>query len=343
MSKSQETQKGKTPTAHFREYQRGQTSKTPVVEPWAGLVRKPDEDLFLALSEAFRDEGSFRAKDIHDRLLRASASKNAARAIRQDDRSTLQNFVGETGDRRDMSGVPTLRKIQDSISRPAYVAYIFGKMGDGKTDFALLLSELWADAKRQKNYEVEVASNIKTWENSETIRRFDDFLEWLEVEDDADFSSKRRLFVFDEASSHASGYSEDADDARRMGKLVNVIRKKMASIIIIGHTGKDVHPDIRRKATHFIKKESLKEAYIATPETDEQGKMSPEKQVELKGIPKTNETFETDEESRWAWGDSDRDSRIEKMLEVGLSQKDVAYVEDLTEGRISQIKSELAV
>lgn len=329
----------KTATAAFREYQRGQTDKEPVVYPWAGLVDRSDEALFAALSQAFEDRGSFEATGIHDRLLKASASRNAARAVRQDNRSVLQNFVGETGEKRDMSGVPTLRKIRESISRPAYVAYIFGAMGNGKTDFALLLAELWQDEKESRGYDVELASNIKTWEGGETIRRYDDYLEWLEVED-GDFSDVRRLFIFDEASSHASGYSEDADDARRMGKLVNVIRKKMASIIIIGHTGKDVHPDIRRKATHFIKKESLKEACISTPETDSQGRMSPEVEIELKGVPPTNETFETDEESRWAWGEKDRDERIRKMYDdIGLTQKEIGYVEDLSQNRVSEILS----
>lgn len=327
----------KSPSARFREYQRGNISKDPVVYPWVGQASPEHEDILMALSEAFRAEGrSFEATDVYDRLHRATASKNAARAVRQDDASTMLNFVGESEEKRDISGIPTLRKLKDSVSRPAYVAYLFGPMGNGKTDFALLLSEIWRDAKQEKGYEVQVGSNIKTWKGSETIRRFDDFLKWLEVDDDENFDAKRRLFVFDEASSHASGYSDDADDARRMGKLVNVIRKKMASIIIIGHTGKDVHPDIRRKATHFIKKEELKKAKISTPETDEQGKMSPETEMEIKGIPPTNEEFRTDEESSWAWGDTAQEDRIAKLSEIGLTQKEIAYVEDLNQSTVSR-------
>jgi len=340
---SSEEYRGKSPTASFREYQRGQTTKESKVEPWAGMIQREDEDLFLALSEAFRGHGSFETTNVYERLLRASATRNAARAIRQDDHATLFNFVGETGDKRDLSGVQTLRKLQDSISRPAYVAYIFGAMGNGKTDFALLLSELWRDAKTQKGYDVELASNVKTWERGETIRRYDDFLDWLEVEEGDDFEDKRRLFIFDEASSHASGYSEDAQDARRMGKLVNVIRKKMASIIIIGHTGKDVHPDIRRKATHFIKKESLKEAIISTPETDSEGKMSPETEFKLKDVPPTSEVFRTDEESRWSWGNTDREERIAKMYAMGLTQAQIGEVEDLSQNRVSEILREVEV
>ncbi|MFW5903145.1 MAG: 3-hydroxyacyl-CoA dehydrogenase family protein, partial [Halolamina sp.] len=103
-----------------------------------------------------------------------------------------------------------------------------------------------------------LASNISTWEEADewcpsygSLRELlDRNLERLpEGGVTAREDAVPILFVFDEASSHASGRGQDGYEAgQKLGPLVYKIRKARAGLIIIGHDGKDVHPAVRTQA-----------------------------------------------------------------------------------------------
>jgi hypothetical protein len=206
-------------------------------------------------------------------------------------------------------------------------------MGNGKTDFALLLSELWRDEREARGYDVDLASNISTWEGAETVEEYDELTDWMG--EGGEVGDSRRLFVFDEASSHASGYASDAQDAREnLGKLVNLMRKHGTSMMIIGHTGKDVHPDVLRKSTHIIRKTALKEAEIYRRETEVGGEMVSSLDLDLDGIPPTGEVFDHLEASTWSWGESAEDERMRRAYQMGLSLRDVAEIWDTSKDTV---------
>jgi hypothetical protein len=171
-------------------------------------------------------------------------------------------------------------------------------MGDGKTDWAFLLGEIWQDEMDRQGYNTVVASNVQTCEQTETVDNWDDFEDWL---DDAT-EDERRLFIFDEASKHASGYASDAQDARELlGKTINLIRKSFSSIIVIGHTGMDVHADIRRKCTHLMRKKGKKDVEIRERVDTGDGEGEIQTTAKVGGIPPTNWVYDTYESSSWAW------------------------------------------
>jgi hypothetical protein len=313
--------------AAFREYQEGATRRDPVVERWVGQIDRNDEDLFQALSEAFRAEDrSFASTDVYERLRRASSNRNASRAIREGDMFTLQNIMGQSSNRQDISGVRTISAFRDAVARPAYVCYMHGHMGDGKTDFACFVGEIWKDEMERREYDTVIGSNIKTLEEAETIETFPDFDEWL----DEATEEERRLFIFDEASKHASGYASDAQDARDLlGKTINLIRKSYASIILIGHTGLDVHADIRRKTTNIIRKTSEKQAEIRERTDTGDGEGDIETVETIGGIPPTNWRYDTYEASDWSWeGEEDVATGLLAQLgedvRAGMVDRDVA-------------------
>ena len=306
--------------AKFREYQDGSTRRDPVVDEWVGQVAASDQTLFQALSEAYRSDGdSFGSTDIYERLRRVSANRNASRAIRQGDMFTLQNMVGETSQKRDISGVKTIRMLRDKLSRPAYVCYLHGVMGDGKTDWAFLLGEIWQDEMDRQGYNTVVASNVQTCEQTETVDNWDDFEAWL---DDAT-EDERRLFIFDEASKHAAGYAADKQDARELlGKTINLIRKSFSSIIVIGHTGMDVHPDIRRKCTHLMRKKGKKDVEIRERVDTGDGEGEIQTTARVGGIPPTNWVYDTYESSGWDWGgEDDVEEELREQLRAEVEEK----------------------
>jgi hypothetical protein len=190
--------------------------------------------------------------------------------------------------------------LRDKLARPAYVCYLHGVMGDGKSDFGFLLGEIWEDEMQRRGYNTHLASNVETCRETQTITEFDEFDAWL----DEATEDERRLFLFDEASGHASGYAADAQEARElMGKTINLIRKSHASIILIGHTGVDVHADIRRKCTHLMRKTSKKEVEIRERVDTGGGEGEIQTTARVEGIPPTNWHYDTYESSSWDWGD----------------------------------------
>lgn len=75
--------------------------------------------------------------------------------------------------------------------------------------------------------------------------------------------------------------------------LVKFIRKNQGKLIIIGHTGKVIHPDIRR-LSNYVKKGSKKEATVFKSVDNGEGQ---KKKFKLENIPACSEEFDAREES----------------------------------------------
>jgi hypothetical protein len=227
--------------------------------------------------------------DLFRQIFRTSAGMSVDQALRQSDLDRQSAMIGlESSD--DASGVSKLLRLIDRIEE-GYIAYMFGQMGSGKTDFAVLISELWS---RMQPEGAEIASNVESFERAETIKRYERLKDW--VEEDRD---RPQLFVFDEASSNASGYSQDAHKVQnRFRNLLQSFRKHRSNLLIIGHTGKDVHPHIRRQTNDCIEKESKKDAAIYESVEEGEGQNL---RFEISGIEPAAWEYDTKEMSNWYW------------------------------------------
>lgn len=273
--------------------------------------------------------------DKYRRIVKKNASKNLRRAMESGDTETLHHFLGVVSQETNISGIQFYERFRSWVNRTAGVTYLAGNMGTGKTDLALLMAEIWQEA----NPHGEVASNITSCPETLTIETQEDLEDWLEADED-DIQDK--LFIFDEASSHASGYSKDAATVQQQfAVLVNKIRKHDGQLIIIGHSGKDVHPHIRRLAD-YMEKDSKKEAAVFEEVTEGDGE---QQKFELDAIPPTSWQFDTKESSSWEWKEK-QDPDTPEMLEVAcqtynradgaLTQKDVADITGVSASQISQ-------
>lgn len=91
-----------------------------------------------------------------------------------------------------------------------------------------------------------------------------------------------------------SGYIKDKMKAEKyFSSLVKFIRKNQGKLIIIGHTVKDLHHDIRR-LSNYIQKGSKKEAKVYKSVENEEGETQ---NFKLENIPACSEEFDTREES----------------------------------------------
>lgn len=234
----------------------------------------------------------------------------ASRKIDEGNVNWLKFHTGLQDHQNDASGITSLINLKENIiDVNGYIGYIYGTTGTGKTTFAGLTSEL---AKRLSDY--EIATNIRSFVKDDQadhyIWTFGDVLQWLsdgteidELQDierqniDVDLSNK--LLVFDEASNYASGYASDASDAQeKLGKSVKLFRKVNANLLIIGHTGKDVHPDIRRLSDHIIFKPEQKMAIFYDSINEGKGQ---NEQFREGNLPRPNWQFRDKEITFWSW------------------------------------------
>jgi hypothetical protein len=351
----------------------------------AGKVPLNKSGLFSFMESVYTSEHPDMPYNFYDTklgkmMLMHHASTRASVAISEGNISQMKYFSGKQDYSADLSGYPTLKKLEKMLDSDAYIQYLFGHMGNGKTDFAILEAEI---LKLKHGY--EIGTNIKSLdEKDEYIYSYGDLLQWLangekvgSVDEIArmDIDVGNKIIIFDEASSHASGYSQDAHETqKKLGTLVKKIRKVGGNLIIIGHTGKDVHPDIRRIVNHAVEKTGLKSAKVGTSvenaEVQNEIQMSP-----LGGIPPTNfNSYDTNEITAWDWSKTTSDEldatteKLEESRNQDTQQRNVeialAYAENehehiepngngeittqmladhygITKGRISQILSEV--
>lgn len=299
------------------------------VYPHAALVSEPDVlDLMNFMESAYAGEHEempyyFKNTEMGEILRKASATRTTTKAVREGNISQMKYISGKQSYTNDVSSIHTLINLRDKLGKDAYIQYLFGHMGNGKTDFAILQAEL-----AHIEHNADIGTNIKSLaeerEHVTYIPQYGDLLRWLadgknvdSIDEIAelDIDVDEKLFIFDEASSHASGYSDDAyETQKKLGTLVKKIRKVGGNLIIIGHTGKDVHPDIRRITNDCVSKSRLKKAeyYHAV---NEQGNGSGHKET-ISGIPQTNwNEYDTNEITNWDWSETPLDEEIEVIEE----------------------------
>jgi hypothetical protein len=352
MSEQSHTSSGIEIPAEAREWQDGYGNRdNNEVHPHGGIVR--DEQVSRVLSiieecydptEAERpDEMPGQAKDLElvQQLRRMEGTETFRQAMDESDLDTLTHFTGNTSKRADVSGLQAIGKLEQLVAGPAPVIVILGEMGNGKTDFAGLLGQLW---ERQQDEKPLIASNIQSlrerteWEDGDGwIADYGTLVEWLQQDGDPFLTDQQpKLFIGDEFSSAASGRGKQGyETATKMAPLVYKIRKYNGALIYIAHGPKSIHPMLWRVGT-IVRKTSKKQAIIAD-RLD--GTQLADVQCTLEGIPPTDWRFDTDEASPWSWSshgdetdgtDPDkivRDTAIYTVIrgkQQGLSTREIA-------------------
>ena len=319
--------------AQFREYQDGYGQRDPDVDAHTALVRDERVSRYLSVVEMHYDprkaeapeEMPGRAEDLqHVRdITRMEATDVARQSMDGGDMQTLKHMTGDQGQRADVSGIKAIDALREQMTGPAPMFYIWAEPGAGKSNFALLLGQLW---KGQQSGDALVASNIRTlketdeWTASDGetrdgwIANYGELKEWLTQDGDPLRNDQRpKLFIFDEASSNAGGSGQDGYDTKqKMGPLAYKIRKYGGSLIVIGHDSKDVHPLIRELGT-AIHKDSLKEATFYEDVRKRKGRRPI---MSISGIPETDWRYDDKEPTDWSWsGGDDEDVEYEDVVE----------------------------
>ena len=295
--------------AGAREYLEGHGERDPRASPHAAIVSDPHVSRTMAIAReeydpTLLDDPGAMPDDLLDadpwrEIVAIEETETIREAMDHGDMPTLKFVTGDAGQRADVSGLNAIQDLREQVAGDAVIIYLWAPPGSGKTDFALLLSQLYAESHQS----AEVGSNIRTWrEKDEWIPTYPDLMDWMEADEEAVLKGnvEDKLFIFDEASSHASGRGEDGFEAgQKLGPLVYKIRKYGDSIIIIGHDGKDAHPVVREMAT-CIHKDGKKSATVFESVRNRKGV---NRLLEVEGVPATDHTFNSNEPTAWRWDD----------------------------------------
>lgn len=297
-----------------RTYARGDLAEVDHrdVYPFAGLIEDPEIRDYLAFCAEVYDPAddmpsSFWETDYAQKILRKWASHTLTRAIQEGSIEQIEFVTGWPQYDSDVSGLHAIQKLEDWLlySERCKCIYLAAHMGNGKTDLAHLFMEVveHRSAHDSDLADAEIRCNIPS-SDYETITDYETFKEWVESGE----HGENRWFIFDEASSVLSGYSHDRAAVEQLiSHLVKLARKYGVNFLIIGHTGKDLHADLRRLCD-YVTKPSLKTArFYATVNDSAEGVGH---LFDLDALPATRVEFRTDDEAPWSWGDAlDDDER----------------------------------
>jgi hypothetical protein len=300
-------------------------------------------------------------------IYRSSAARTANIAVSQGDSARMRHFAGAPDQQADISGIEAIEDLHEIVDEDVPQFYIWGQQGAGKTDFSVFLAQISC----RQNPALLVGSNIRSLrEAHEYVPNYDALMDWMTTcstpDCDVQLSESNprcpdhgrpapKLFVFDEASSHASGRGSDGfSAASKLGPLIYKIRKYGGGYVVIGHDGKDIHPIVRELST-CVHKESKKDATFYESVDNRRGVGE---KLSLTGIPPTDWAFDTLEATSWAWeadedeleaeamalaeekAEEDVEEQIEEivvnMAENGVSQSQIAEIVPWSQSTVSR-------
>ena len=351
--------------AEFREYLREGLPEQDGVDahPWTGLVQDRElRDVLAFCSEAYEPltEGAVREFEDHPvarRVTKQHGTHAGTQALQAGNMSQLSFFSGLVGYKSDVSGMQTLMQLQKIVEEtPVFIAYLFGMMGSGKTDFSMLLLEVYTSVYGEDS--VQRVANITSDSVDEEVTRYGRVVELLEdrrdrIQDGEDIDPL--VIVIDEAAQIFSGSGADQHRAKQLAKLLKLARKSNANILLIGQDGKDIGPSLRALCTVFVHKNEKKQAtlYQDVKNREGQGEM-----MSLDGVPATSLDYSTwdegdfvfddeDDEDLPSWDDikrleEDHDREMMAILSVSsdMTNTEIGREYDVSERTVRRAKSE---
>jgi len=286
---------------------------TAIVEPGS------DAEQMLSFMEAIYDSPDdlphyLQATKAARDLRRSAATRHVGKSV--DD---LPSFVvGLTERDADVSSVEAYAEIQNSLvnNHAPYLTVIFGSPNTGKTTLAVLYVELWnqlATLKYDTDRDPVVVSNASSLGIADySAQSIGEFRELLFGSDDW-FSSDGSegepptispdtpvLFLFDECSTHLDARTNSRQVAQHYTPLLKRFAKIKCDAIHIGHSGYDVHKELRRDTlmTEFIFKEDKKTADVYERMDEDKGA---DHKYQLNEIPEPSTYVDPDDFAPWSW------------------------------------------
>lgn len=314
---------GSFAAAKLRDYVQGEIKKNEDLLPHTGLVEPGTEaSELLGFLETIYDSRNY---DVPEEFGESRAG-SVLRKIAATDRvgGSVQDMpsfaVGLTESEVDISESQAFAKVAGALlnENAPYSALVFGGMNKGKTGFAGLWLEIWKELVPLKYGEDApepvVLTNMRTLDAADYVVHGIEDLKRLAFGDDefidsgGDSGSPPEIsdevpkwWHFDECSTHLDARTKSWEVSNEYLPLVKRFAKVNMDAIHIGHSGMDIHADMRRSTitTEFIFKTGVKTANVFESMFEDQG--SDLKYV-LQEVPDTTVEYSPDDYSPFSWG-----------------------------------------
>lgn len=308
--------------------------------PHAGLVQDTGKRRLISYLSGVC-EGDITETDIYQDIVRNEATESLTDAVNAGNVSEMQFAVGMVNHEDDAADGSAQGWLRSAILSEAYVGWVTGGMGSGKTDFALDRADDWHHATRG-----QVATNIESAaDRNDPIEHVADYegVESLFKEASGDV-----LYILDETDQRLSGKGADSQYADALADTLKLIRKGTApagtrrAILLIGQTIRGASKELRRLVTtngHLYHKVSKRKVEVYDDVvTGELSSKSPERVI--RGVQPTRFGFDTGEESSFdmsgALDDDDGDDGLtERQKDIrtavrAVARQDMTYREAAT-------------
>jgi len=257
---------------------------------------------------------TFAETELGHEVYQAAITDELTDALHEGDLNKLSRAAGVHDHELSGSSLRLATRLLDRLDRdgsPVFVS-IAGNPDSGKTNTGSLLAELrLADI---EDGEVEVLSNARGWSiaDQQVTSAHDLAVELIRDPD------QRSIVLIDEGSTHFDARTH----SRAVSQQWTPFAKRMAKIdvdlvVIVGHTGKDLHPEIKRLTNLGVWKTDKKTAefYSSWDGNDD----TPSEQLfggDVGNLQKTAAEYDPDDSAPWAWD-----------LESDLFSKDLSWPE----------------
>lgn len=290
--------------------------------------------------------------ELYRRIRTHYETETYARRV-EDDPDKLRAHVGSQSDEIDVSGWDAIETIRREIVDAHLRLYIYGEPGTGKTRSGCLVARHWLDARRREGEsDARILTNIRSLAaEQDPVTHVSNWPALREEIDQTASDMMARegdpfLFLFDEASSQASGSGKDGYEAKKkLATLTYKIRKYNGSLCIIGHDGKDLHPAVRELAK-VLQKETKKKAQLY----ESINNRNPEQPIteQIVGWPDSKWSPDEHDPAPWAWSvddDADPADSVDardyavyhavRAREAGVSVSETAEIVGKSDGWVS--------
>ena len=238
--------------AKLAEQARGDLDGDDRLLPHTGAISDSVDRRALTFLEGVPDwAGSGLQRDVESALL----TEEATTALLEGHAEQVSNITGVTEQELDGSTLRLALQLDEAMTNNEATAFIggAGNPNTGKTNLVALLSEL----RRETTDDLLVISNSRSWDGTDVVvtSAYDLAVACLEHRD-------RPKFVFiDEGSTHFDARTNSREVAVQFTPLAKRFAKIGVDVFAtVGHTGKDLHPEVKRLLTLAFFKYSKKEA-----------------------------------------------------------------------------------
>ena len=306
--------------AKLREFVRGDIKENDDLYRHTGIVDldSSSQEMLSFLKGIYDGRGDLPSKFEDTRVAKTLRRTAASEYVGSQVEDVPAFAVGITEKDVEISPAQAFAKIQNSIlnNGAPYTAVFFGGMNLGKTSNALLYAELWkelAPTKYETDTEPVICSNARTLSIADhCLQSIDEFRTYL-FGSDGWFESGGQhgtppvispetptLWIFDECSTHLDARTNSHHVANEYTPLLKRFAKVNTDAIHIGHSGYDIHKELRRATltTEFIFKTAKKTAEVYEDMIEDQGNTL---KYELTEIPDTSISYDPDDLAPWSW------------------------------------------